>query len=280
VAQWQRPDFQDPHALFEIGTSDQTRLGFSTVRFAPSGRLLATVLSDGVVQVWDVRQRALHREFKAYDKTVFPAQFVSQERRVVLLYPDDSLREWDIASGQQTQSWRGLPRLSAVAFSPDERWCLMFGLGGASLLRDMETGHQMDPELDLGTQGTARSTTFSPDGRLFAAATWSNYVRVWDTATPKEVATLRRFLAGAHSVAFTPEGTRLAAGSSEEETIKLWAMDNYEEVLTLETQESRFICTAFSPDGSMLGSLSSEGFLHLWCAPSWEEIEAQEHRGK
>jgi hypothetical protein len=37
-----------------------------------------------------------------------------------------------------------------------------------------------------------------------------------------------------------------------------------------------FAMTAFSPDGNALGSKNANGILHLWRAPSWEEIERQE----
>jgi len=119
---------------------------------------------------------------------------------------------------------------------------------------------------------------FSPDGRLFASAFWSSIARLWNTATLTEVATLGRFLSGAHSVAFTPDGKRLAVSSTGTETIKLWSTESYQEVLTLESEESRFVFSEFSPDGNILGALSMEGFLHLWRVPSWAEIEAEEKR--
>jgi len=101
-------------------------------------------------------------------------------------------------------------------------------------------------------------------------------VWVYETATLREVVTLGRFLLGAHSAAFSPDGARLAASGTSKETIKLWDMGSHQEVLTLESQESRFVFSAFSPDGYMLGALSGEGFLHIWRAPTWAEIEAPE----
>jgi WD40 repeat protein len=34
-----------------------------------------------------------------------------------------------------------------------------------------------------------------------------------------------------------------------------------------------FFFVAFSPDGQWLAACNSEGQLHLWRAPSWEEVE-------
>jgi hypothetical protein len=58
--------------------------------------------------------------------------------------------------------------------------------------------------------------------------------------------------------------------------VKLWSVESQQELLTLESRESRFVQGAFSRGGNYLGALSMEGYVHLWRAPSWEEIEAAE----
>jgi WD40 repeat protein len=84
---------------------------------------------------------------------------------------------------------------------------------------------------------------------------------------------------GAHSATFSPDGTRLAAGSNGRESIKLWDVESHQELLTLESQESRFVQCAFSPDGNVFGAKSMGDHLHLWRAPSWAEIAAAEKAG-
>ncbi len=86
--------------------------------------------------------------------------------------------------------------------SADERWLH---------LRGAATGHKTSLEI-----GAPRDGTFSPDGKLFAAASRLGFARLWETAT------FRDFLLGVHSVAFSPDGKRLAAGSSGQEVINLW----------------------------------------------------------
>jgi WD40 repeat protein len=247
---------------------------FRPERFSPDGRFVAVSLTNGVVQVWDVSQSVLLHELSVHTATALPVCFLSQGKKLIVMQPDDnSLQEWDLTRRQRTQSWSGVPRLSAVAFSPDEGWCLMAGYQGDSLLRDMATGRQSNPKLSIGT---TESLIFSPDGKLIAAADWLSVARLWDAATLREVATLRRFLLGAHSAAFSKDGTRLAVSSGGKETLKLWSVESHQELLTLESQESRFVQSAFSPDGNVLGALSMEGFLHLWRSPTWREIEAAE----
>jgi WD40 repeat protein len=255
------------------------RFGFRTEQFSPDRRLLAAASPSGLVQVWDLQRREPIKRIPAQKGAVFPIAFLSQATKLVVVHQDDgSVHEWDLAAEREIEGWPGLAGPSAVVFSPDERLCFMFSYEGGSRVRDMTTGRQWHPNLDLGNQKTTESLVFSPDGRLFAAASFNSFARLWDSATFQEVATLGRFVLGAHSVAFTPDGTRLAVTSTGMETIRLWDMESYQDVLTLESQESRFVFGAFSPDGSILGALSMEGFLHLWRAPSWAQIEAAEKK--
>jgi hypothetical protein len=47
-------------------------------------------------------------------------------------------------------------------------------------------------------------------------------------------------------------------------------------LLTLASSGVVFAKTDFSPDGNILSSIDALGYLHLWRAPSWEEIAAVE----
>ena len=58
--------------------------------------------------------------------------------------------------------------------------------------------------------------------------------------------------------------------------MKLWDFEGGEELITLPGQGFAFTTAAFSPDGRFLTSQNRTGLLHLWSAPSWEEIKAAE----
>ena len=72
----------------------------------------------------------------------------------------------------------------------------------------------------------------------------------------------------------------MIAGGDGSEAIKLWDVDSGQELLTLEGQQVHFWRLAFSPDGNVLVALQQDGVLHLWRAPSWEEIAAAEAKDK
>jgi WD40 repeat protein len=193
--------------------------------------------------------------------------------------------EWDLDVDRETQSWAapavfdpiGGTRLNGFGVSPDERLAIGVGLHGDISTRNLSDHSATNLALDV-LEGSF--VAFSSDGTRLAIASYSGYARVWDKASWREEATLRGFLNAVGSVAFSPDGKRLATGgNTPDEAVKLWDVDSWQDVLTLRGGGSMFSLTAFSPDGNAIGTMSSnEGILSVWRAPSWEEIQATEAR--
>jgi WD40 repeat protein len=67
------------------------------------------------------------------------------------------------------------------------------------------------------------------------------------------------------SVAFSPDGSILASGSSDK-TVRLWDAATGAHLHTLERHADAIMSVAFSPDGSILASGSSDKTVRLWDA--------------
>lgn len=275
VERWQGDTFSERHALFEVPPGVVVNPFYGRL-FSPDGRWLAANSTNGIVEVWDVQRGTRTHQLATGEDPVFPIAFLAQGARLVFAHPADfRLHLWDLARAREADSWPAVQRLSAVAFSPDERWCFMVGYRGDTKVRDMSARQEKVVDLSVGV---TESAAYSPDNRLLTAATWSSVAPLWETATLRQAGVLGRFLLGAHSVAFSPDSARLAVTSGGKETVKLWSVESHQELLTLESQESRFVQSAFSPDGSVLGALSMEGHLHLWQARMPAQIEAEERK--
>jgi WD40 repeat protein len=83
--------------------------------------------------------------------------------------------------------------------------------------------------------------------------------------TGQEVFTLRGHTFWVESVAFTPDGKRLAS-ISQEGTVKLWDTATGQEVFALRAETGECQSLAFSPDGHHLALSCRDGTVKIWDA--------------
>jgi hypothetical protein len=74
-----------------------------------------------------------------------------------------------------------------------------------------------------------------------------------------------------HSVAFSPDGTRLASGCNDR-TVKLWHAASGQELRTLTGHAGEVLSVAFSPDGTRLASADSDGTVKVWDPASGRHV--------
>ncbi|MDE2997525.1 MAG: leucine-rich repeat protein [Gemmatimonadota bacterium] len=108
---------------------------------------------------------------------------------------------------------------------------------------------------------------FSPDG-AFLAIGESGRVELLDATKRETITTFRHSANTIPTVAFSPDGTLLAAGSKEG-TIKVWNVTSETEVATLAGHADQVASLDFSSDGSMLASGSFDRTVKLWNVANW-----------
>lgn len=110
------------------------------------------------------------------------------------------------------------------------------------------------------------STTISPDGRIMAAGSVDDKtVKLWDVAGGQELGTLHGHAGAVQSVAFSPDGRRLATGS-EDQTVKLWDVATWQELVTLKGHADTVRQIKFSADGKILATVSDDYIVKIWQA--------------
>ncbi|MFE0677703.1 hypothetical protein [Streptomyces sp. NPDC058867] len=123
----------------------------------------------------------------------------------------------------------------------------------------------------LGHTGAVYLTSFSPDGRLLATASYDRTVRLWDVSDPGRPKPLGEPLSGhtswVSSAVFSPDGRTLAS-ASDDGTIRLWDVTDPRRPEPLRTpmtgHRSTVYLVAFSPDGRTLASAGEDRTVRLW----------------
>lgn len=272
VARWHGIGFQERQSLLDLSTNIQEAW------FSPDARWLAVSQRGGHIQIYDVQKGSLSCAFTTPAEFPAPWEFTRDGTSLMLLYRhDNSMHEWNLQTGRETRSWRGVSGRFTGAFSSDGNWYL------ASILNPDASFPTVLSELSSGREKNLNSrwyvsASFSPDSKLFALSRWGSSVEVslWETASLKKLATFGGFASVVWSVAFSPDQKRLATSSSGNEAVQLWDKESQESLLTLPGHGAAFDSVAFSPDGNTLAASNPRGVLHLWPAPSWADIEATE----
>ena len=226
----------------------------TTVAFSPDGARIVAGCSDNTIVMWHVAT-GKKRILKGHDFRVTSVAFGPKGRRFASGSCDKTVKLWDADVSQ-----------GPIAFSvrSEERAVIAFAGDGTQVFSG------------LG------SVTFSPDGARLALGVGERkrgQVKVLDAESGQEIYALKGHEGLVSSVAFRPDGERIASGSHDT-TILIWDAATREAIHALRGHTSVVSSVAFSRDGKRVVSGSFDKTIRVWQADTGEEkLKLEGHIG-
>jgi hypothetical protein len=132
-----------------------------------------------------------------------------------------------------------------------------------------------EPKLRATLKGhelTVLSVASSPDGKILASADAGGTIRLWDTATDKELAVLKEHTASVRCVRFSPNGKVLASAGMNDKTVRLWDVSTGKELAILKGHQGPVEAVAFNPDGKTVASGSHDRTVRIWDVATGKQV--------
>jgi WD40 repeat protein len=220
----------------------------------------------GMVDLRDPATGKIVRSFPAHGETITGAVFSPDGLRLATTAMDGLLKVWDLSSGDVIRTVRGGPDAWAPSFSADgTRVAAAFGQitsTDSAVIRVADLS--ADPALTFPVETSVIDVALSPEGRRLVVVSGFTGQPITlidvDTSEVREVA--NPIVHSLESVAWSPDGRHIAAGSLDSSVALMDADGRFESMLEGHSGSASWV--EWGPEPSRLLTGSKDGTAKIW----------------
>jgi WD40 repeat protein/DNA-binding SARP family transcriptional activator len=251
--------------------------------WSPDGRLFVTEGPEdsGLIDIRDARTGRRVRSFRGHAADVNLVAFSADGTMLATTGDDGTVKVWDPRRGRRLHTFTGEGGpVWGASFSPDGTLlAASWQAEQAVRVFDLETGRRV---AQVGPVPAALTTSFSPDGRRLAIATFEGAGVVVDARSGRRILDLEGD-EGPPDVDWSPDG-RWIATAGQDRRVRIRDARSGRVRFTLTGHTSDIVAVDWSGDSRRLASGSSDGTAKVWAVGADEarevlSISAQERGG-
>jgi eukaryotic-like serine/threonine-protein kinase len=250
----------------------------NAVAFSPDGQLVATAAGDAILRIWNTADGREVRGLRGHEDWIWAVASLPEGNRFLTASADATARVFDIDDGDAIM--RAGDRVLTACFDRAGERLAVGSADGCVAVWDPATCRA---RARTGLHaGRVNGVSFSPDGRLLAAACDEGAVVLTQDADGLRESVR---LAGGeahggrvHSAVFSAGGDRLLTASADR-TARLWDIGARREVARFR-HPRRVFAAAFSPDGSRVATACEDARVRFFPVGGGDAVDELAGHGK
>ena len=209
----------DANPIRELATFSGAT-GFLRAALSGDGHRAAAATETAII-VWDVLNASEVFRVKQSNRLLADLALAPDGSQLAVAGSDGPITLWNIPSGLRAHILR--PNSSAftrLVYAPRGQR-LVAETGNQITLWDSAAGRQIFLK-EMKPRSTPRIAVFNPDGRRVAAIDEKRVARLWNAENGEDQRSFETIGVGDGSIAFSPDGKKLAASLAGELAVALW----------------------------------------------------------
>lgn len=231
------------------------------IAFSADGSKLATASLDRTIKIWSVPTGKLLTTLAGHKEVIRSLKFSPDGETIVSADDVGKIAFWNVATGEKKADCQGGHcSVNSLSYTRNGQF-LGAGLeDGAVEIWDVKTRKKiavLDTDFGLST------LCFSKDGDILAAAGESQWIKLFDWRSNKEVLSLRGHAQTVTCLDFSDDGKLLASGGADF-TVRIWDLEQKNPPRILSAGGETIRSVAFGPGNTKLAAVNVNGTVFVW----------------
>jgi WD40 repeat protein len=246
-----------------------------SVTCSGDGKYIASGSEDNNVMIWDAQNGTLLHTLTGHTKRIGSVSWSPDSKFLASGADDYTIRVWDTRDGTLYRTFDENGFVNSVSWSPDGERIASGSRSGSVKVWSVQDDTLL--QKFSGHRSSVWSITWSPDGTRIASG--AHYVKttditkitdkteytiwLWNVQNGKVDLIVEEYANWILSVAWSPDGKRLATGS-DDNTVRVWDAQKGTLLHTLTGHTGKVWSVAWSQDGKRLASGSEDSTVRIW----------------